>query len=165
MSARRTMLAVTAFACLTATTAAGCGSSASNAASQASSAASQAASKAGDAASSAASQAAASASSAAASAMAAAKGAFDATSDVKAGEVSTDSDGRTSSELTVTNPTSDPHDYTISVSFTDDSDKLLDATVVTVSGVAANGSATATARSNRTLTGATTVKVTGAVRH
>ena len=97
--------------------------------------------------------------------MSSAKGAVDATADVKAGATKADSDGKTIAELTVTNPTADQHDYTISVSFNDQSGNLLDAAVVSVSAVPPNGSVTATARSNRTLSGATTAKVTAVVRH
>jgi hypothetical protein len=69
------------------------------------------------------------------------------------------------SQLTVSNPTSGTHDYTISVAFDDPNGNLLDATVVTVSQVPAGGSATATARSNRDLSGSLTAKITAAVRH
>lgn len=93
------------------------------------------------------------------------KGAVNAIADVKVGTTSIGSDGRAMTQLTVTNPTTDMHDYTISVSFTDQSGNLLDATVVTVTGVPPNGTATATAHSNRTLAGNPTAKVTAAVRH
>jgi hypothetical protein len=88
-----------------------------------------------------------------------------AAADVKVRATKADSDGKAIAELTVTNPTAGRHDYTISVSFNDQSGKLLDAAVVSVSAVPPNGSATATARGNRTLSGATTAKVTAAVRH
>jgi hypothetical protein len=144
-----TVLALTALG-----SAAGCGSTAS-----------KAVDKVTNAVSSAASQAAASASSAASQALNSAKDAVTATGDVKTGPVSTDADGKAISTLTVTNPTADQHTYTISVSFEDSKGTLLDATVVTVDNVAGHGSATATAKSNRTLSNAAQVKVTAAVRH
>jgi hypothetical protein len=84
---------------------------------------------------------------------------------VTAGPVTIGADGRAVSQLTVKNPTSQTHDYTISVEFDDPSGNLLDATIVTVSQVPANGSATATARSNRNLSGSVTAKITAAIRH
>ncbi|GAA2006045.1 hypothetical protein [Catenulispora subtropica] len=118
-----------------------------------------------DEASKAASKAASSASSAASSALAQIKGAVDATADVKAGPVTTDSNGKAVSELTVTNPTASPHDYTVTVSFDDPNGNFLDAAVVNVSGVPANSTSKATAKSNRDLSGSLTVKVTSAIRH
>src|SRR5580700_1960132 len=79
------------------------------------------------------------AASAAASALAAVKDAVDATADVRTGPASTDSSGRTVARLTVTNPTSDQHDYTVSVAFEDAAGNLLDAVVVSVSAVPAHG--------------------------
>ncbi|MBC3842403.1 hypothetical protein GXW82_26070 [Streptacidiphilus sp. 4-A2] len=67
--------------------------------------------------------------------------------------------------MTVTNPTSDPHTYTVSVSFKNQDGSLLDVVVVTVPDVSAHGAAQATARSHRDLTGATSVEITAAVRH
>lgn len=154
---------------LAALTVSGCGSSTaksagdavSSAASKASSAASSAASEAGSAATSAAS----SASSAASSALAQIKGGVDAAGDVSPGPATIGSDKKAVSQLKVTNPTSDPHDYTISVAFNDASGNLLDATVVSVSQVPANGTKDATAKSNRDLSGTVTAKISAAVRH
>ena len=115
--------------------------------------------------SSAASQAAASASSAASKALSSVKGAVTASGDVAAGPVSVGSDGKAQSTLTVTNPTAEKHDYTISVSFEDTSGSLLDATAVSIDGVPGNGSATGVVKSNRSLNDAASVKVTAAVRH
>lgn len=163
---RRAGVAALALAGLSA---AGCGSSSSSAgadaSSQASSVISSLASQAGSAVGSAASQASSSVSSAASSALADISGAVTAASDVTAGPVTIGSDGRAVSQLTVHNPTSETHDYTISVAFDDPSGNLLDATALTVSKVPANGSATATARSNRNLSGALTAKIVAAVRH
>ena len=163
--AYRHRLAATAVLVLAGLTAAGCGSGSSSAGSQASSEVSSAISSLGSQAGSAASQAASSASSAASSVLAQITDGVTAASDVSAGPVTTASDGRAQAQLTVHNPTSETHDYTISVAFDDQSGNLMDAVVVTVSSVPANGSATATARSNRDLSGALTAKVTAAVRH
>lgn len=158
-------LAGAAVLALAGLSAAGCGSGSSsagaNASSQASSIISSAASQAG----SEASQAVSSASSAASSALAQISGGISAASDVTAGPVTIGSDGRAECPLTVRNPTSQAHDYTISLTFDDQSGNLLDVTALTVSNVPANGSATATARSNRNLSGTITAKVTAAVRH
>jgi hypothetical protein len=135
------------FALAVLSTAAGCGS---NSSVPGASAVSSAASK---------------ASSAASSELAKVKGGADATADITAGPVTTGSDGKAVSELTVTNPTSDAHDYTVSVTFDDANGKLQDATVLTVSTVPANGSSKATAKSNRDLSGPLTAKVTIALRH
>ncbi len=111
------------------------------------------------------SSAASAAASAASSALGSIKDSISATSDVKAAAPVTASDGRTTSELTVTNPTSDKHTYTISVSFKNKDGSLLDVVVVTVSDVAAHGTAQATARSTHDINGATSAEVTAAVRH
>lgn len=99
------------------------------------------------------------------SALGQAKGAVDATGDVKAGDVSLGSDGRAQTQLTVSNPTSDAHDYTIAVTFEDSGGTPQDAAAVNVSNVPAHGTATATARGNRSVSGALTAKITAAVRH
>ncbi|KQV05677.1 MULTISPECIES: hypothetical protein [unclassified Kitasatospora] len=116
-------------------------------------------------ASSAAASAAASAEAAASSALASVKGGLDAKDDVTLGGVVTDSDGKSSVPLTVTNKTSQPYKYTIEVSFEDSSGKFLDAAVVTVPEVAAGGTAQATAKSNRKLEGTVTAKVGSALRY
>ncbi|MFD0572750.1 hypothetical protein ACFQ0T_30390 [Kitasatospora gansuensis] len=84
-----------------------------------------------------ASSAAASAEAAASSALASVKGGLDAKGDVTLGTVVTDSDGKSSVPVTVTNKTSQPYKYTIQVSFQDGSGNLLDAAVVTVPEIAA----------------------------
>jgi hypothetical protein len=150
---------------LAALSAAGCGSGSSSTAAKASSQASSVISSAASQAGSAASEAESSASSAVSSALAEITGGATAASDVTAGPVTIGSDGRAVSQLTVHNPTSEAHDYTISVEFDDAGGNLLDVTLVTVSNVPAGGSATATARSNRTLSGPLSVKITNAIRH
>jgi hypothetical protein len=147
--------------------AAGCGSSspgksaASSAGSEASSAVSSALNGASSKLSSAASQASASVS----SVLGQVSGAIDATGDVQAGAVSAGSDGKVQTQLTVSNPTADAHDYTIAVTFEDAGGTPQDAVAVNVSAVAAHGTATAIARSNRSLSGAITAKITAALRH
>ncbi|WP_457029361.1 hypothetical protein [Kitasatospora sp. P5_F3] len=114
---------------------------------------------------SAAASAAASAEAAASSALASVKGGLDAKDDVTLGGVVTDSDGKSSVPLTVTNKTSQPYKYTIQISFEDSAGHLLDAAVVTVPEVAAGGTAQATAKSNRNLEGTVTAKVGSALRY
>lgn len=88
-----------------------------------------------------------------------------ATGDVTAGPVALDPDGHATSTLTVRNPTDAEHDYTVSVIFDDSGGGLEDVVVVTVSKVPAHGQASATARSDRKLSGSLTAKVSAAVRH
>jgi len=145
MPAKRLLIGLTASAALTATTASGCGSALSLP-SDLSSAVSSAASQ-------------------AASVLAEVKGAVDSKSDVQAGAVLTGPTGRTISQLTVTNPTSSPHDYTVSVSFEGSGGNLLDVVVVSIPSVPAHGTSTATAQSNAPLDGAATAKITAALRH
>jgi hypothetical protein len=140
----------------------GCSSSASSSpGSSVGSAVSSAISQGASAAGSAASQAA----SAAASALGDIKNGVDATSDAKVGAVTVGSDGHATTQVTVTNPTDKQHDYTVAVSFDDQNGALQDAVVVSVSGVAGKATATATARSNRQLSGTLTAKVTAAIQH
>jgi hypothetical protein len=162
-----TCAAAVALALVTAS-AAGCAGTASSAASKVqsaiSSAVSSAASQAESGASSLASKAAGQASSAISSAFAAISGGVDATGDVRVGPVAVDSDGKASTEVTVTNSTADQHSYTISVSFVDSGGAIQDAAVLTVSDVPGHGTKTATAKSNRSLGGALQAKVAAAVR-
>lgn len=162
---RRRLYAGAAAFALAGLSAAGCGSGTSSARAKASSQASSAVSSLASQGGSAASQAASSASSAASSALARITEGATAASDVTAGPVTTGSDGRAECRLTVSNPTPDTHDYTVSVAFDDPNGNLLDATVVTVAKVSAQGTATATARSNRNLSGSLAAKITAAIRH
>ena len=145
MPAKRLLIGLTAAAALSAATLSGCGSALSlpsDLSSVVSSAASQAA-----------------------SVLAEVKGAVDSKSDVQAGAVATDPSGRTVSQLTVTNPTSSPHDYTVSVAFDGSDSNLLDVVVVSIPSVPAHGTATATAQSNLPLDGAAMATITAALRH
>ncbi|MER5713142.1 MULTISPECIES: hypothetical protein [unclassified Streptomyces] len=92
------------------------------------------------------------------------KDGVNATADVKAGETSTDGD-RTVAEITATNPKDKNADYTIMVNFRDDGGNLLDSVVLNIDGVEPGASKSGTARSNRTLSGATTAEIAQALRH
>ena len=167
----RSAIAVAAAAVLSTAAVAACssttspGSQTSSALNSASSAVSSAISSAVQQAGSGASSALSEASSAASSALSEVKSGVDATADVKAGSVSIGSDGHAQAPITVTNPTSSSHDYTIAVTFQDSGGTPKDVVAVTVSGVPANGSATATARSHLSLSGPLTAEITAALRH
>ncbi|MDV5146855.1 hypothetical protein R1T08_22345 [Streptomyces sp. SBC-4] len=92
------------------------------------------------------------------------KDGINATGDVKAGTTSADGD-RTVVEITATNPQDKNADYTVMVNFRDDSGNLLDAVVLNINGVEPGASKSGTARSNRTLSGATTAEIAQALRH
>jgi hypothetical protein len=145
----------------------GCGSggAASSAVSAVKSAASAAVSQGADTLQSAGADALASASAAASSAVAAVKDGVDAKSQVKVGGTSTDADGRTTVEVTATNPDSSSHDYTVTVNFRGSDGNLLDTTVLNINDVAAGASGKGTARSNRKLQGTITADVGTALRH
>ncbi|MFJ3904337.1 hypothetical protein [Streptomyces sp. NPDC090025] len=87
-----------------------------------------------------------------------------ATGDVKAGPTSTDGD-RTVATVTATNPKDKAADYTVMVNFRDSGGNLLDSVVLNIDGVEPGKSKDGTARSNRTLSGATEAQVAQAVRH
>ncbi|MEH6375943.1 hypothetical protein V7793_16665 [Streptomyces sp. KLMMK] len=141
------------------------GSAASSAASAARSKASAAASAAGGAVASAAASGAASAEAAAEAALSNVKGGLNAQADVTLGTVATGSDGRTEVPVNVTNHDSKPRRYTILINFDDPSGNLADAIVLDVPETAAGGTAHATARSNRNLTGTVTAEVRRALRY
>ncbi|MET8409804.1 hypothetical protein ABZV34_17190 [Streptomyces sp. NPDC005195] len=85
--------------------------------------------------------------------------------EVKVGDqVRTDSDGRSTVEVTATNPTSTSRTYVVQVDFRDKGGNLLDTVVVKVDDVPADGSKDATARSTRSLSGAVGGDVARAVR-
>jgi hypothetical protein len=107
---------------------------------------------------------AASATAAAASKMASVKDGVNGKGDVKAGATKTDGN-RSVADITVTNSTGKSADYAVTVNFKDNGGKLVDVSVVTVKDVAAGGSKTATARSNRDLGGDATAEVGQALRH
>ncbi|WP_369145212.1 hypothetical protein [Streptomyces sp. R44] len=84
--------------------------------------------------------------------------------DVKAGPTSTDGD-RTVADITATNPKDKTADYTIMVNFRDGDGNLLDSVVMNIDGVEPGQSKTGTARSNRSLSGATKAEIAQALRH
>ncbi|MFJ8668046.1 hypothetical protein [Streptomyces sp. NPDC093600] len=105
-----------------------------------------------------------SATAAAASRMAEITDGVNADADVKAGPVRTEGD-RTVADVTATNPGDGNADYTVMVNFRDDGGGLLDSVVVNIDGVAPGASKKATARSNRSLSGATKAEIGQALRH
>lgn len=88
----------------------------------------------------------------------------DVKSDVKLGTPGTDG-GRATVEVTATNTADSTKSFAVQVDFTDSSGNRLDAVVVTVSDVAAGADGTATARSNRDLSGEVKAEVARAVRY
>ena len=93
------------------------------------------------------------------------KNGVDAKGDVKlVGGVTTDSGGRSTIKVTVSNSTSRARTYAVQIDFRDKGGNLLDTVVVTVGDVAAGASKGATARSTRTLSGDVTADVARAVR-
>ncbi|MCX4763570.1 hypothetical protein OG562_21920 [Streptomyces sp. NBC_01275] len=183
MSAHRTRPAVKGVALAAACVAAlagltGCSddsspsSVASKAASAASSAVASAAQSVGGEVTAAASSLAAQASEAYASATAEAgrklddiKGGVDVTGDVKLGTPGKDSDGRSTVEVTASNTVDSTKSFSVQVDFTDTSGNWLDTVLVTVSDVPAGKTGTATAHSNRTLSGEVKAKAARAVRY
>ncbi|MFI9799859.1 FxLYD domain-containing protein [Streptomyces sp. NPDC052302] len=93
------------------------------------------------------------------------KGGVNAKSAVKVGGTTTNSDGRAEAEITVENTTGSTKSFAVQVDFKDEDGNLLDAAVVTVSDVAAGGTAKGTARSTRDLGGQVRAEVARAVRY
>ncbi|MFD5011153.1 FxLYD domain-containing protein [Streptomyces chartreusis] len=93
------------------------------------------------------------------------KGGIDAKGSVQAGDITTDSDGRASVDVTVENTTDSTKSFAVQIDFKDEDGNLLDASVVTVSDVAANQSGKGTARSTRDLSGDVRAEVERAVRY
>ncbi|MEU1184532.1 FxLYD domain-containing protein [Streptomyces sp. NPDC005820] len=92
------------------------------------------------------------------------KDGVDVKSDAKLGTPGTDQ-GRATVDVTVTNTADSTKSFAVQVDFTDADGNLLDTVVVTVSDVAAGKTGTATARSNRDLTGTVKTRVARAVRY
>ncbi|MDI9832251.1 FxLYD domain-containing protein [Streptomyces sp. KAU_LT] len=93
------------------------------------------------------------------------KGGVNAKSAVKAGGITTGSGGRAEAEITVENTTDATKSFAVQVDFKDEDGNLLDATVVTVSDVAAGATGKGTARSHRDLGGQVRAEVARAVRY
>ncbi|MFE4591816.1 hypothetical protein [Streptomyces laurentii] len=90
---------------------------------------------------------------------------IDATKDVTAGPSTTASDGHAVATITVTNRGDKTSDFTAWVNFRDPSGNLLDAVVLNIDGVGPGAVKSATARSNRKLSGTTKAEVAQALRH
>lgn len=93
------------------------------------------------------------------------KGGIDAKGSVQLGDTTTDSDGRASVEVTAENTTDSTKSFAVQINFKDQDGNLLDASLVTVSDVAANQSGKGTARSTRDLSGDVRAEVERAVRY
>lgn len=79
------------------------------------------------------------------------KNGLDAKDQVKLGDPSTDSDGRTTVDVSAENTADSTKSFAVKVDFRDKDDKLLDTVVVTLSDVAAGKTGRATARSTHDL--------------
>ncbi|MCL8010971.1 FxLYD domain-containing protein [Streptomyces sp. AS02] len=93
------------------------------------------------------------------------QGGIDAKDAVKLGAPKTDSDGRTTVEVTADNTTDSTRSFAVQINFRDEDGNFLDATVVTVSDVPAGETGTATGRSTRDLGGEVRAEVARAVRY
>lgn len=93
------------------------------------------------------------------------KNGVDAKDAVQLGTPTTDSAGRSTVEITADNTAGSAKSFAVQVEFKDDGGNLLDTVVVTVSDVPADKSATATARSNRKLSGGVKANVGTALRY
>ncbi|MFG2777844.1 hypothetical protein ACGFY7_08265 [Streptomyces prunicolor] len=93
------------------------------------------------------------------------KNGVDAKDAVRLATPTTDSAGRSTVEVTVDNTDSSTKSFAVQVEFKDEGGNLLDTVVVTVSDVPAHKSATATARSNRKLSGGVKADVGTALRY
>ncbi|WP_369170808.1 FxLYD domain-containing protein [Streptomyces sp. R28] len=93
------------------------------------------------------------------------KGGIDAKDAVSLGDPTTDADGRTTVEVTAENTTDSTKSFAAQINFRDKDGNLLDATVVTVSDVAAGKTAKGTARSTRDLSGEVKAEVARALRY
>ncbi|MFE7275609.1 FxLYD domain-containing protein [Streptomyces sp. NPDC057623] len=93
------------------------------------------------------------------------KGGVNAKDAVRLGTPTTDSDGRTTVEVTAQNTTDSTKSFAVQVNFRNENGDLLDAAVVSVSDVAGGGTGKATARSTHDLSGEVKAEVARALRH
>ena len=93
------------------------------------------------------------------------KNGVDAKDAVKLGTPATDSAGRSTVEVTADNTAGSAKSFAVQVEFKDEGGNLLDTVVVTVSGVPAGKSGTATAHSNRKLSGGVRADVGTTLRY
>ena len=93
------------------------------------------------------------------------KNGVDAKDAVRLATPTTDSAGRSTVEVTADNTAGSAKSFAVQVEFKDEGGNLLDTVVVTVSQVPSHKSATATARSNRKLSGGVKADVGTALRY
>ncbi|KOG11413.1 FxLYD domain-containing protein [Streptomyces viridochromogenes] len=93
------------------------------------------------------------------------KGGIDAKDAVRLGDPTIDSDGRTTVEVTAENTTDSTKSFAVQVNFRNENGDLLDATVVTVSDVAAGATGKGTARSTHDLSGQVKAELARALRY
>ncbi|MFE5892125.1 FxLYD domain-containing protein [Streptomyces sp. NPDC002285] len=93
------------------------------------------------------------------------KGGVNAKGAIRLGDPATDSDGRTTVEVTAENTTDSTKSFGVQVNFRDEDGNLLDANVLTVSDVAAGKTGKGTVRSTRELAGDIRAEVARAVRY
>ena len=93
------------------------------------------------------------------------KNGVDAKDAVHLGTPTTDSGGRSTVEVTADNSAGSAKSFAVQVEFKDSGGNLLDTVVVTVSDVPAGKSGTATARSNRKLSGGVKAETGTALRY
>ncbi|MET7567488.1 hypothetical protein ABZT04_03145 [Streptomyces sp. NPDC005492] len=93
------------------------------------------------------------------------KNGVDAKDAVKLGTPATDSAGRSTVEVTAHNTAGSAKSFAVQVEFKNTGGNLIDTVVVTVSDVPAGKSGTATARSNRKLSGGVKAEVGRALRY
>ncbi|MFJ3335369.1 hypothetical protein [Streptomyces sp. NPDC086766] len=94
-----------------------------------------------------------------------AKGGVDARSSVKLGAPTTDSAGRTTVPMTVTNSADSTKSFAVQVNYKDSGGNLLDTVVVTLHDVPSGKSANGTARSTHKLSGQVKAEVGTALRY
>ncbi|GAA3367982.1 hypothetical protein GCM10020367_64370 [Streptomyces sannanensis] len=85
--------------------------------------------------------------------------------EVKLGAPTTDSEGRTTTQVSAKNTADSTKSFLVQVNFLNPAHELQDLSVVTIENVAAGKTGTATARSTHKLSGTITVEVGRALRH
>ncbi|MFZ3473424.1 hypothetical protein ACODT3_09125 [Streptomyces sp. 4.24] len=93
------------------------------------------------------------------------KDGVDAKDEVTLGAPAKDADGRSTVPVSARNSDGSKKSFAVQVDFKDESGKLLDTVVVTISDVAANATGEGTARSTHTLSGTVTAETGRALRY
>ncbi|MEU9304615.1 hypothetical protein [Streptomyces sp. NPDC048269] len=93
------------------------------------------------------------------------KNGIDAKDDVRLGEPTTDSEGRTTVSVSARNSDGSKKSFAVQVNFKDEGGKLLDTVVVTIPDVAAQATGEGTARSTHTLSGTVKAETGTALRY